>query len=477
MRALAERLLLLALGLVVALGTLELGLRAAAMAFLARQDIRNRSAYAVRADAAIVLCIGESTTALGGSDSYPSQLQDVLSEHGRVATVVNKGIPAITTDVIVAELPGWIETYRPTVVVAMMGVNDPRDDELGPPLVRALQSLRVYKLGAWLADGLRRRFTPPPETVAQQHARVKKTAAARPNDPDALADLAEVLLAERQPADARVTLARAVMLRPTDPRLLMLLARMTYANHDSARAAAILDALAAEAPDDERRQAAIAMEYLLGGDLERAEAILAAHPDVRAYEFLEAGYYERAARALAAGHSDEAEQILNATERRLPSIRLGHLLHKQRAFIARARGDEASFEAELAVVRRLTAERGSTTTARNFRLVHLMLKEHDVPLVAVQYPLRSVEPLEDLLDRDPAIVFVDNERLFRDAVANMPWDAYFTDAFAGDFGHLNRAGNRMLAENVARAVERVLDARAPRGPAGVDGPAIPRPTP
>ncbi len=474
-RALAERLVLLLFGVVLSLGLLELGLRAAGMAFLARQELHNRSALA-GTDAVTVLCIGESTTGLGGADSYPSQLQDVLNEHDRRATVVNKGIPAITTDVIVANLPGWIETYRPAVVVAMMGVNDPRDDELGQPLAWSLQSFRVYKLSAWLADGLRHRFTPARETPAQKDARVKRTAAENPHDPDALADLAEVLLAERQPADALTTLERGLALRPADLRQRMLLARMAYANHDSERAVGILDALTAEAPDDGRRQAAIAMEYLLGGDLERAERILAVHPDVRAYEFLEAGYYERAARALAAGDPDEAERILNATERRLPSLRLGHLLHKQRALIAHARGDETSFEAELAIVRRLTAARGSTMTARNYRLVRLLLTEHEIPLVAVQYPLRSVDTLEELVDRDPSIVFVDDERVFANAVANVSWDAYFTDDFAGDFGHLNRAGNRMLAENVARAVERILDARTPRASARVTGPAG-RPTP
>jgi tetratricopeptide (TPR) repeat protein len=464
LRALAERFVLVALGVVLAFGLLEGGLRAAGMVFLARQEARNRAARAASGDAATVLCIGESTTALGGADSYPSQLQDVLNEHGRRVTVVNKGIPAITTDVIVADLPGWLETYRPAVVVAMMGVNDPPDDVLGTPLVRALQSLRTYKLAAWLAGGIRRRFAPPPETLAQEHAHIKSVAAAHPNDADAGADLAEVLLAEQHGTEARATLERALALRPGDPRLRILLARMSYATGDAARAVATLEALAAEAPDDARRQAAVAMEYLLGGDLERADALLAKHPDVRAYEFLEAGYYERAARALAAGHPDEAEAILDATIRRLPSIRLGQLLHKQRAFIARARGDQATFESELAMVRRLGAARGSTTTARNFGLVRLMLKEHGIPLIAAQYPLRDVASLEELLAHDPGIVFVDNERLFRDAVATAPWEAYFTDAFAGDFGHLNRAGNRMLAENVARAVEAALDAVASRPP-------------
>jgi hypothetical protein len=48
--------------------------------------------------------------------------------------------------------------------------------------------------------------------------------------------------------------------------------------------------------------------------------------------------------------------------------------------------------------------------------------------------------------------FVDAEQVFKDAVARDSWDAYFTDQFAGDFGHKTPRGNALLAETVAPAV-------------------------
>jgi tetratricopeptide (TPR) repeat protein len=446
------------LGVALAALLLETGLRIAGAAFFAMQAARNRAARAGATGETTILCVGESTTALGGADSYPSQLQEILRARGRRVAVVNRGVPALTTDFIIAHLAGWIEAERPAVVVAMMGVNDPADDQLGPPWLEALRSLRVVKLAAWIGDGLHRRFGGPPDTPATVTARATATAEARPRDAEAQAALAEALLVQSRTADARVAAERALALRPDDARLRLLRARTVLAAGEREQAIALLDALAAEAPDDPARQRAVAIELIIGGQLDRARALLAVHPNTYAYEFLEAGYYQRAAAATAAGRPDDAERILDETERTLPAIRLPHLLHKERAFIARARGDQSTFEAELATVQRLTLERGSSMTRRNFAALHRIVREMGVPLVAVQYPLRPVETVEAYLDHDPAVVFVDNQRLFRDAIAGKPWSTLFTDTFAGDFGHLNRAGNRMLAENVADGVERALDA-------------------
>jgi lysophospholipase L1-like esterase len=469
LRSVAQRLVLVGLGVALAAVLLEAGLRIAGAAFLAMQASRNRAAHAGGDGTLTVLCIGESTTALGGADSYPTQLQEVLRARGRHVAVVNRGVPAITTDYIVSHLPAWIAEDRPAVVVAMMGVNDPPDEALGPTWKQAVRSLRVAKLVAWIADGLGRRFARPPETPAARVARTSAAATAHPNDADVQAELAEALLAQQRAADARAAAERALAIRPGDTRLRLLHARTLYAAGEPARAVALLDAIAAESPADGRLQVAVATEHMLGGNLEKARALLAVHPDAFASELLEAGYYQRAAAALAAGRPDDAARILDETERALPTIRLGYLLHQHRAFVARARGDEATFQAELATVQRLLAARGSSTTRRNFAALHRLLRDMGVPLVAVQYPLRPLDAIETLLDHDPGIVFVDNERLFRDMLAGGPWSALFTDTFAGDFGHLNRAGNRLLAENVADGVERALDASR----AGTPPPVVP----
>ena len=97
--AIVKKMLLIFIGICAALFFLETGMRFAEKFFLFQQYQSNLAALR-QAEAIRVLCLGESTTAIGGEDSYPSQLQSVLSERfpGKAFTVLNKGIPACTTD-------------------------------------------------------------------------------------------------------------------------------------------------------------------------------------------------------------------------------------------------------------------------------------------------------------------------------------------------------------------------------------------
>jgi hypothetical protein len=64
----------------------------------------------------------------------------------------------------------------------------------------------------------------------------------------------------------------------------------------------------------------------------------------------------------------------------------------------------------------------------------------------------EIGPLKDMLKPGNDIIFVDNSRVFRDAVRKLGYDAVFTDRFAGQFGHCTEAGNRLLAKNIADAI-------------------------
>jgi hypothetical protein len=91
-------------------------------------------------------------------------------------------------------------------------------------------------------------------------------------------------------------------------------------------------------------------------------------------------------------------------------------------------------------------------TQRNYRDLAARLRQRGIPLVAVQYPLRDLGSLEAVLAGRDGVVLVDNEEVFRDALRRAPYDDIFVDQFAGDFGHLSREGNRLLAENVAQKI-------------------------
>jgi len=50
------------------------------------------------------------------------------------------------------------------------------------------------------------------------------------------------------------------------------------------------------------------------------------------------------------------------------------------------------------------------------------------------------------------IIFVDNEKIFLDALKETSYRDIFRDRFGGDFGHCTIKGNRLLATNVANVI-------------------------
>jgi tetratricopeptide (TPR) repeat protein len=450
--------LLVAFGVGTALGTIELGLRAAGFAFVTMATYRNREALRAGTTDPVVLCLGESTTALGGADSFPTQLGQVLHDHGQRATVINAGVPAITTDVI-RDLPALLAEYQPQVVVAMMGVNDPPAPDDGSALGRALRGLRVAKLAAYIANGLSRRATGEDETAAAGTARLAAATAAHPDDAAAQVALGEQLMQVGRPADARAPLERALALRLDDARAAIALGHVLFRLGDPDRADAVLAASADAAPADTTRQWHIGLAYLSGRRDDRAEAVLlralAARPDPALSKLLEAAYYDRASRAIADGRLDDAQAALDRAAA-LPSMQLPEIWHARRAFLARARGDHATFDAEMVLGAEATARAPHGMTHRNYQELRRLARNAGARVVAVQYPLRSLASLEDLVDHDPDVAVVGNETPFHDALARATWETYFSDTFAGDFGHLTHAGNRLLAEDVAPAVTAAL---------------------
>jgi tetratricopeptide (TPR) repeat protein len=102
---------------------------------------------------------------------------------------------------------------------------------------------------------------------------------------------------------------------------------------------------------------------------------------------------------------------------------------------------------------RIRLEQDNFVTAHNYRALKEILDKRGIRLVYVQYPMRSIEPLKKIFQDDgEGIIFVDNERIFRDAVKKDGYSVYFKDMFGGDFGHCTDKGNRLLAENIANMI-------------------------
>ena len=94
---------------------------------------------------------------------------------------------------------------------------------------------------------------------------------------------------------------------------------------------------------------------------------------------------------------------------------------------------------------------------KNYRRLAAALKHRGIALVCLSYPGRDVYPLQRVLQFDADVVFVDNGPIFQTALAKEPFEALFTDLFAGDFGHCTATGNRLIAENVAQRMLREFE--------------------
>ena len=118
MRRTLERGAAVAAGLLLLLLVLEIAIRASGG--------MNPGADVERDDNAIrVMCIGESTTAMGGEHAWPAQLEDLLNTGGARFQVINRGLGGADSSVLMARLDRDLERYQPALVVAMMGANDP----------------------------------------------------------------------------------------------------------------------------------------------------------------------------------------------------------------------------------------------------------------------------------------------------------------------------------------------------------------
>ncbi|MCX5693292.1 MAG: hypothetical protein NTX47_06405 [Candidatus Omnitrophica bacterium] len=123
-----QKISLVLFGVFLCLILLEAGLRLGGFVFTFLQGCENN--IAMKKQGYRIMCIGESTTALGGEYAYPNQLESILNslKTGIKFTVINEDLPGTGTSGIVDCLEKNLKRYNPNMVVVMMGINDEYDN-------------------------------------------------------------------------------------------------------------------------------------------------------------------------------------------------------------------------------------------------------------------------------------------------------------------------------------------------------------
>jgi tetratricopeptide (TPR) repeat protein len=425
----------------------------------------------------VIMCVGESTTGLGGEYSYPRQLERILNEKnlGKRVSIINKGIPGGESSTILRQLKDNLDKYYPDIVIAMMGINDNSNTSTyskskQPGFKHILSSLRISKLFKLLRMHIyltvRRDGSPSSEeikgvrTIANasdlsyqaEKSKLKKAILNNPRDRDSYVRIGDLYLDNEQYNQALKNFKKAIELGPEDYEVLIKIIDSCFEGeaHRNPEKKQIAKSAFTKAVNLRKNDY---RAYLAYGNICRwRQEWQAAIPLLdRAFRLCSEqgqkfwiqvwlGYCYQALH-----NYPEAEKILKEVIKERPGYERAY---GSLAFCYDAQGKHDLADEYYRKSRDLLPQDRYYPTKVNYREMRRILDERGIQLVCVQYPMRNLEDLKRYFFEKGNIIFVDNQGVFKKAVIKDGYNEYFIDLFAGDFGHCTPKGNHLLAETV-----------------------------
>ena len=488
--SLKQKISLIVFGLFLCFFFLEIGLRICGFMFLSLQEHRNHSSLKQK-DTYRILCLGESTTA----GTWPNYLEDYLNQASASLrfSVIDKGIPGVSSGTLVSMLEDNLDKYNPQMVITMMGINDMDTvaanygipDTTTTPF---LKSLRIYKIVKMLYTRIVPKIDSPnlcgqsnkaqtQETLQEREKLLKrnlesdsqnergyiaigdyyritgadskaenmykKAIKINPSNEHPYLALGNYYVDIRQHDRAVKMFKEVLRINPKEPDAYLGLGRcyqesglLNEAEYNFKKAIELK-------PKGELLYSVLGQYYIVIGCFDKAEECfikaVEVNPKNEHCSLELVGYYKQT------GQNDKAKELLEKAIKINPeSIRLNAAL----AAANRETGKNNSVQVYPAKAKSLEIEHYGSVTCYNYLRLKGIIEKRGLALVCVQYPMRSMAPLKRVFQDKRNILFVDNEKLFKKRVAQEGYDEYFTDIFAGDFGHCTKKGYKLLAENI-----------------------------
>jgi len=458
------RALVIISGLFMSLIFLEVVLRLGCCTMSFLQEFRNRQGIEHRGVYKI-MCVGESSTAIGGENSYPNQLEAMLNRlgNGLCFRVINKGVSTVDSNYIIRHLEENVEKYKPDMVIAMMGINDRHIKYYEG--IQDTESILfrhsvAYRFLRFLALDIRGRFkvrsvskekvspvsgadiggqpaakeqsgeTDPGKYGENDYIRFgrfyrekgqyhraeeafRKALSVNPANPSTYVELGWTYTQDKKYLEAKDSFVAALNVDPSDKGALLgygLFCSSRTAYHSAEE---IFKRLIEVDPYDEKGHVELAWVYMRTGKYSRSEEVLKKYVSfnpgsAKVYAALSTLYRET-------GRPDLAD-------------------------VFTGKMDTAQ------------ASSYSALTVYNYKKMKEILDKKGIKLACMGYPMRSVEPLKTVFSGNPGVLIIDNENVFKKALKRGRYRDYFLDMFGGNFGHCRRKGNALIAENAANNV-------------------------
>lgn len=478
-----QKITLVVFGLFLSLAFLEIGLRVGAVMLFSSQETRNLASLRQK-DTYRIMCVGESTTALGGRDSYPSQLEDILNKRnmGVKFSVINKGIGASNTVTILYDLEKNLDTFKPDMVIAMMGINDcagymPNQEGADRKILKSARSLKLYNLTQYLWLHILAKAREINNSISQNNV-LNSNINILPNrqvplkenskqglevkDSNVVKFLKEsqeqyylssghAYLLRAEYAESEELLKKAIEINPNNSGVYLLLGRCYHGQGKYALAEEAFKKAIELNPENSYAYYILGETYKEQGiytqaknAFEKAIAIDPENHSAWASLWQVYSFYREYGKA-----EDSIKRYMELNKKK-GKEGMGYynllLIYIDQITNGLIQGKQSE---KLKV---LISDCTNKVTISNYRKLKIILDQRRIKLVCVQYPTLNIESLRKMFDAPGSIIFVDNKKSFNEAIKNDGFQAYFTDKFGGGFGHCTRRGNGLLAENIAKVI-------------------------
>jgi tetratricopeptide (TPR) repeat protein len=456
-----QKILLIVFGLFISLVIIEVSFRAASLAILACQDYRNMKSIR-EAGAYRILCIGESTTADGGRYSYPVQLEEVLNagDNGMRFSVVNKGVSATNTSAIITVMDNYLNKYHPDMVIAMMGINDecginmPYEKKEVSGISAFISSLRVSKLIRLIDSRLNSKYNPKSgnnSDTGSAHESGDKDKGQIGTVPGQESEsVFENGVRYREQGDfsrAIDCFKKEISVNPSNDQAYVELGWIYGEKGDVRRAVLFHKKALSLNPSNEQALIELGWRNRNDGNYLVSEMLLKKALEVSPHNHVI--YMELGCLYSITKEDAKKEALLKKGVELNPDNDI--LLSALSTFYLET-GNTREADKYRDALLRLRNKSYNPVTRNNYLRLKEVLDRRGIKLVCVQYPLRDVDDLKKMLEGQGGVVFVDNEKIFSEAVKERGYDQYFYDMFAGDFGHCTKEGNRLLAKNISDTI-------------------------
>ena len=458
--SLRRKITLVLFGIFLSFVVLEIGLRLWGYIYLSVQEYRNYLTFKKKGDYRI-LCLGESTTA----GAYPRFLEEALNQQkiGIKFCVINEGIPAVSTAYILAKLEANLNKYSPDMVITMMGINN--ENEVAPyrnivvsKIMFFLKSFRTYKLARLLSLHVSGRLKEMDSIGTKGHRREANTAGFTGNLNEDMQKKAESrgldfrlvdnYTFEGKYVQAEEEVKKMIEQDPQDYRAYLKLAHCYRLTSQILLAEEWYKKIIGLNPQNDQAYYELANLYGQEGQYSQSEDMYKKAIERNPRNSL--AYAELGRLLIFCGKYAQAETALKKAIELNPTdyVAYGSLM-----VMYKEKGKDGVLRQPWMKKNKLMPAFCYRADARyDYLKLKGILDSRKIRLVSMQYPMRSVQPLKDILRQEDGIIFVDNEKIFQDAVGEQGYKAYFTDMAGGDFGHCTDKGNRLLAENIAKVI-------------------------